>query len=175
MSRKAKGLVSQYDDVYLVDGVRTPFADYNTVLGLVSPIDLGIKVAREVFKRSGVSPQDVDTVVAGSVAQASFDAYVLPRHVGLYSGVPTEVPAHLVQRVCGTGIEAILQAADSIKLAKASLALVVGTESMSRNPIAAYTHRSGFRMGQVEFKDFLWEALLDPSAKVTMGDTAESL
>jgi acetyl-CoA C-acetyltransferase len=85
------------------------------------------------------------------------------------------VPAHLVQRVCGTGIEAILQAADNIKLARANLALVVGTESMSRNPIAAYTHRGGFRMGQVEFKDFLWEALLDPCANETMGGTAEKL
>src|SRR5580704_11128125 len=137
MSPRSKGLLSQYDDVWLVDGVRTPFADYNTVLGLVSPIDLGIKVAREVFRRSGVSPEAADTVVAGNMAQASFDAYMLPRHIGLYSGVPIEVPAHLVQRVCGTGIEVILQAADLIKLGKASLALVVGTESMTRNPIAA--------------------------------------
>jgi acetyl-CoA C-acetyltransferase len=175
MSKHAKGLVSQYEDVYLIDGVRTPFADYNTVLGLVSPIDLGIKVAREVFKRSGVSPQDVDTVVAGSVAQASFDTYVLPRHIGLYSGVPTEVPAHLVQRVCGTGIEAIIQAADSIKLGKADLGLVVGTESMSRNPIASYTHRGGFKLGQVEFKDFLWESLMDTCPNKSMGNTAEEL
>src|ERR1700746_3301113 len=168
-----RALLSQYDDVWLMDGVRTPFSDYNTVVGLVSPIDLGIKAAREIFRRSGVSPESVDTVIAGNMAQASFDAYMLPRHIGLYSGVPLEVPAHLVQRVCGTGIEAILQAGDSIKLGKADLALVVGTESMSRNPIAAYTHRGGFRMGQVEFKDFLWEALLDPAADVTMGDTAE--
>jgi acetyl-CoA C-acetyltransferase len=175
MTTRGAGLLSQYDDVWLVDGVRTPFAEYNTVLGLVSPIDLGIKVAREVFRRSGVSPQDVHTVVAGNMAQASFDAYMLPRHIGIYSGVPIEVPAHLVQRVCGTGMEAILQAADSIKLGKAELGLVVGAESMSRNPIAAYTHRSGFRMGQVEFKDFLWEALLDPACNATMGGTAETL
>jgi len=175
MSRQGKGLVSQYDGVYLIDGVRTPFADYNTVLGLVSPTDLGIKVAREVFKRSGISPEDVDTIVAGSVAQTSFDAYVLPRHIGLYSGVPTEVPAHLVQRVCGTGIEAIIQAADSIKLGKADLGLVVGTESMSRNPIASYTHRGGFKLGQVEFKDFLWESLMDTCPNKSMGNTAEEL
>ena len=175
MASRSKGLFSNYDDVWLIDGVRTPFADYNTVLGQVSPIDLGIKVAREVFQRSGVSPEDVDTIVAGNMAQASFDAYMLPRHIGLYAGVPIEVPAHLVQRVCGTGMEAILQAADLIKLDKADLALVVGTESMSRNPIAAYTHRSGFKLGQVEFKDFLWEALLDPCANVTMGGTAEAL
>ncbi|MGA8152084.1 MAG: thiolase family protein [Terriglobales bacterium] len=175
MSSRSKGLLSQYDDVWLVDGVRTPFADYNTVLGLVSPIDLGIKAAREVFGRSGVSPDQVDTVVAGNMAQASFDAYMLPRHIGIYSGVPIEVPAHLVQRVCGTGFEAILQAADSIKLGRAELGLVVGAESMSRNPVAAYTHRGGFRLGQVEFKDFLWEALLDPAVNASMGDTAETL
>jgi len=175
MSARAKGLLSEYEDVWLVDGVRTPFADYNTVLGLVSPIDLGIKVAREVFRRSSVSPEAVDTVVAGNMAQASFDAYMLPRHIGLYSGVPIEIPSHLVQRVCGTGMEAILQAADSIKLGKADVGLVVGAESMSRNPVAAYTHRGGFRMGQVEFKDFLWEALLDPACNATMGGTAETL
>jgi acetyl-CoA C-acetyltransferase len=100
---------------------------------------------------------------------------MLPRHIGMYSGVPIEVPSHLVQRVCGTGIELVLQAADLIKLGKADLVLGVGAESMSRNPISAYTHRAGFRMGQVEFKDFLWESLLDPCANVTMGGTAETL
>jgi len=175
MSSQNKALLSSYDDVWLLEGVRTPFIEYNTALGIVSPTDLGIKAAREVFRRSEVPAADVENVVAGCVCQASFDAYVLPRHIALYSGVPTEVPAHLVQRVCGTGIEAILQAADSIKLAKANLALVVGAESMSRNPIAAYTHRGGFRMGEVEFKDFLWEALLDPSCNLTMGGTAEKL
>ncbi|HXY11589.1 MAG TPA: thiolase family protein [Terriglobales bacterium] len=174
MSR-SKGLRSQYDDIWLIDGIRTPFADYNTVLGLVSPTDLGIKVAREVFRRTGVSPAEIDTVVAGNMAQASFDAYLLPRHIGIYSGVPLEVPAHLVQRVCGTGMEAILEAADSIQLGKAALGLVVGTESMSRNPVAAYTHRGGFRMGQVEFKDFLWESLLDTCPNVTMGGSSETL
>jgi acetyl-CoA C-acetyltransferase len=175
MTNKLRGVRSLYDGIWLVDGVRTPFADYNTVLGLVSPIDLGIKAAREVFRRSGVSPDRVNSVIAGNMAQACFDAYVLPRHIGLYSGVPIDVPAHMVQRVCGTGIEAIIQAADSITLGKAELNLVVGTESMSRNPIAAYTHRGGFRMGKVEFKDFLWEALLDPSANVTMGSSTEKL
>ncbi|MGD0990684.1 MAG: thiolase family protein, partial [Candidatus Sulfotelmatobacter sp.] len=172
---KAKALLSRYDDVFVLDGVRTPFVEYNTALGLASPTDLGIKVARDVFRKSNVPPADVDIVVAGNMAQASFDAYLLPRHIALYSGVPVEVPAHLVQRVCGTGIEAILQAGDNIKLGKADLALVVGTESMSRNPIAAYTHRGGFRMGEVEFKDFLWEALLDPCPNETMGGTAEKL
>ena len=169
------GLFTAYKDTWLLDGVRTPFADYNGILGLVSPIDLGIKVARAVFERTGIPPGDVGSVIAGSVAQASFDAYVLPRHVGIYSGVPIDRPALLVQRVCGTGVETISQAADAIALGKIELGLCVGAESMSRNPIAAYTHRGGFRMGQVEFKDFLWEALMDTAPGVTMGQTAEAV
>jgi acetyl-CoA C-acetyltransferase len=169
------GVGISFDDAWLIAGVRTPFVDYNGALAQVSPIDLGIKVAREVLSRNGVPARDVGTVIAGSMAQASFDAYMLPRHIGLYAGVPTEVPAYQVQRVCGTGIEVIMQAADAVSLDRADLALCVGTESMSRNPVAAYTHRGGFRLGQVEFKDFLWEALFDPAASVNMGDTAENL
>ena len=175
MADKTPGIGATFTDAWLLDGARTPFVDYNGALATVSPIDLGIKAGREAVKRAGVNAEDIGTVITGSMAQASFDAYMLPRHVGLYSGAPMETPAHHVQRVCGTGIEAISQAADAVSLGRADLALVVGAESMSRNPIAAYTHRGGFRMGQVEFKDFLWEALLDPSAKVTMGDTAENL
>ena len=171
----AKPLTASWNDVFIIDGVRTPFADYTGALSLVSPIDMGIKVAREAFAKTKLSPEDVGIVVTGNMAQASFDAYMLPRHVGLYSGVPIEVPAHMVQRVCGTGIEVIMQAADAITHRGVDLALCVGAESMSRNPVASYTSRSGFRMGQVEFKDFLWEALLDPAASVTMGDTAENL
>ena len=175
MSDKIAGIGATFEDAWLIDGVRTPFVDYNGALAPVSPIDLGIKAAREAFRKSGVSPKDVGTVIAGSMAQASFDAYMLPRHVGLYAGVPQETPAHLVQRVCGTGIEVIAQASDTTSLGRAELALCVGAESMSRNPVASYTSRGGFRMGQVEFKDFLWEALLDPGVNCTMGDTAENL
>ena len=175
MSTTNGGFFISYEDIWLLDGLRTPFADYNGILGLVSPIDLGIKAARSLFEKTRVSPSDVDSVIAGSVAQASFDAYLLPRHIGLYSGIPFDRPAHLVQRVCGTGIEAISQATDAITLGKIRLGLCVGAESMSRNPVAAFTHRGGFRMGQVEFKDFLWEALLDTCPGITMGGTAENV
>ena len=175
MPAPSPGLAATFDDAYLIDGVRTPFADYNGALAAVSPIDLGIKAAREAFKKTGASPKDVGTVIAGSMAQASFDAYMLPRHVGLYAGVPQQTPAHMVQRVCGTGIEVLSQASDAVSLGRAQLALCVGAESMSRNPIAAYTHRGGFRMGQVEFRDFLWEALRDTACDLNMGDTAENL
>jgi acetyl-CoA C-acetyltransferase len=168
------GLTATWSDVWLLAGVRTPFADYNGALAAVSPTDLGIKAAREVLARTQVPAQDVGAVITGSMAQASFDTYCLPRHVGLYSDVPIEVPAHMVQRVCGTGIEVLMQAADVVAHKDIGLTLCVGAESMSRNPVASYSMR-GFRMGAVDFKDFLWEALLDPAANATMGDTAENL
>jgi len=174
MANTTAGLTASWSDIWLLDGVRTPFADYNGALAAVSPTDLGIKAAREVFAHAGVAPQDVGAVITGSMAQASFDTYCLPRHIGLYSDVPIEIPAHMVQRVCGTGIEVLMQAADFIAHKDIELALCVGAESMSRNPVASYTMR-GFRMGAVDFKDFLWEALLDPAANVSMGDTAENL
>ncbi|WMT87962.1 thiolase family protein [Pelagibacterium sp. 26DY04] len=171
----SKGLRLNFDDAWLLGGARTPFVDYRGALADISPIDLGIKAARAAIERTGVKPADIETTVAGSMAQASFDAYMTPRHIGLYAGAPQDAPAHLVQRICGTGLEVIAQAADAVSLGRASLALAAGTESMSRNPIAAYTHRNGFSMGKVEFKDFLWEALYDPAGCVTMGDTAENL
>jgi len=175
MTQKAAGLATKYDDAWLVDGVRTPFVDYNGALGLISPTDLGIKVAREIFVRTGVAANDVGSVIVGNVAQASYDTFMMPRHVGLYSGVGIDVPAVLVQRVCGTGIECMLHAADTLKLGKTELTLVVGTESMTRNPIVAYTHRAAFLMAKFEMKDFLPESLNDTAVSCSMGMTAENL
>jgi acetyl-CoA C-acetyltransferase len=162
------GLGAAWPDAWLLEGARTPFIDYNGALAQVSPIDLGIKAARAAIDRAGVPTNGVSSVIADSCAPASFDAYMLPRHIGLYAGVSLETPA---QWVCGTGIETLMQAADAVTHRGIGLALCVGTESMSRNPAAAFTHRGGFRMGNVEFKDFLWEALRDPGPDMTMGDT----
>lgn len=171
----AKPLAMQFSDAWLLGGARTPFVDYKGAFSGISPIDLGIKAARGAIDRVGVPAEDIEHTIAGSMAQASFDAYVTPRHIGLYAGAPIEAPAHLVQRICGTGLEIIAQAADSVALGRVDLALAAGCESMSRNPIAAYSHRTGFNLGQVEFKDFLFEALYDPAGCVNMGDTAENL
>jgi len=165
----------RYDDVWLLGGMRTPFVDYNGALRDVSPTDLGILAARAALAKVAFDPALIDAVVAANVAQSSFDAYYVPRHIGLYSGVPVDVPALGVNRICGSGFETIATAADNIQLGKASAILCVGTESMSRNPVASYTSRGGFRMGGVEFADFLWEATLDTAPGIRMGDTAERL
>lgn len=171
----AGGQYSVFTDAAIIDALRTPWVDFNGALAEVSPIDLGIKVGREVLARAGVDPQGVDSVLAGSMAQASFDAYLLPRHIGLYSGVPQSVPALGVQRICATGFELLHQAARQLDDG-VQLALCVAAESMSRNPIAAYTHRGGFRLGaSVQFKDFLWEALFDPAPGLDMIATADNL
>ena len=169
------GQYSAFVDVAIFDAVRTPWVDLGGALAQVSPIDLGIKVGREVLARAGIDPLAVDSVLAGSMAQASFDAYLLPRHIGLYSGVAQTVPALGVQRICATGFELLRQAAEQLRDG-VQLALCVASESMSRNPIAAYTHRDGFRLGGgVQFKDFLWEALYDPAPGLDLIATADHL
>ena len=172
---KPLGQYTVFNDVAILEAVRTPWVDLGGALAQVSPIDMGIKVGREVLARAGLDGRAVDSVLAGSMAQASFDAYMLPRHIGLYSGVAQQVPALAVQRICATGFELLRQAAGQLQDGM-ELVLCVGTESMSRNPVAAYTHRGGFRLGAaVEFKDFLWEALYDPAPAVDMIVTAENL
>jgi acetyl-CoA C-acetyltransferase len=171
-----KGFFSAFEDVWMLDGVRTPMVDYCGALGHISPTDLGIKAARAALERSGVSGQDIGSVIAGNMAPGDFDQFFLPRHIGLYAGVPVEVPAIMAQRICGTGFELFRQAGEQIQGGACDAALVVGTESMTRNPIAAFDHRTGFKLGApVGFKDYMWEALKDPAAGINMIQTAENL
>ena len=170
------GFFSSFDDVWMLDGVRTPMVDYCGALGHISPTDLGIKVGREVLARNGVPGEHIGSVVTGNMAPGDFDQFFLPRHIGLYAGVPMQVPALMAQRICGTGFELFRQAGEQIQGGACEAALVVGTESMTRNPIAAFDHRTGFKLGApVGFKDYMWEALKDPAAGINMIQTAENL
>ena len=171
-----RGFFNSFDDVFILDGVRTPMIDYCGALGHISPTDLGIKVARSALERAGVPADHIGSVVAGNMAPGDFDQFFLPRHIGLYAGVPVEVPAIMVQRICGTGFELFRQAGEHIQGGACEAALVVGTESMTRNPIAAFDHRTGFKLGApVGFKDYMWEALKDPAVGINMIQTAENL
>ena len=171
-----KGFFNAFNDVWMLEGVRTPMVDYCGSLGHISPTDLGIKVAREVLARNGVPAADIGSVITGNMAPGDFDQFFLPRHIGLYAGVPQQVPALMAQRICGTGFELFRQAGEQIESGACDAALVVGTESMTRNPIAAFDHRTGFKLGApVGFKDYMWEALKDPAAGINMIQTAENL
>jgi acetyl-CoA C-acetyltransferase len=172
----SRGLYQSFDDVWMLGGVRTPMVDYCGAFADANPIDLGIKAARAALERTGVAAADIDSVLAGNMAPGGFDQFYVPRHIGLYAGVPVEIPAIMVQRICGTGFELFRQAAEQIGSGAVQRALVVGTESMTRNPIAAFEHRQGFRLGQPpQFKDYMWEALTDPAAAISMIHTAENL
>ena len=138
-----KGFFNAFADVFILDGVRTPMVDYCGALGHISPTDLGIKAAREALARAGVPGDHIGSVVTGNMAPGDFDQFFLPRHIGLYAGVPVEVPAIMAQRICGTGFELFRQAGEHIQGGACEAALVVGTESMTRNPIAAFDHRTG--------------------------------
>jgi acetyl-CoA C-acetyltransferase len=171
-----QGFFSHFDDVWMLDGVRTPMVDYCGALGHISPTDLGIKAARAALERVAVPGEHIGSVVAGNMAPGDFDQFFLPRHIGLYAGVPVEVPALMAQRICGTGFELFRQAGEQIQGGACEAALVVGTESMTRNPIAAFDHRTGFKLGApVGFKDYMWEALKDPATGINMIQTAENL
>lgn len=175
-TRYAEGaIVESFADATLVAGARTPFVDYNGSLALVSPTDLGIHAARAAIARAGIDPARIGVTIAGNCTQASFDALFYARHIGLYAGMADDKPAHGVQRLCTTGFEAIAQGARATSAGQVEAALCVGTESMSRAPVASYTSRGGFALGQVEFKDFLWEALYDTGCATAMGGTAENL
>jgi acetyl-CoA C-acetyltransferase len=172
----SKGFFNAFDDIWMIDGTRTPMVDYCGALGHISPTDLGIKAARAALAKAGVSPEHINTVVTGNMAPGDFEQFMLPRHIGLYAGVPQAVPALMTQRICGTGFELFRQAGEQIQNGCADVALVVGAESMTRNPIAAFTHRTGFKLGApVEFKDFMWEALNDSACGINMIQTAENL
>ena len=172
----SKGFFNAFDDVVILGGVRTPMVDYCGALGHVSPTDLGIKVAREALACTGTRAEEIGSVVTGNMAPGDFDQFFLPRHIGLYAGVPVNVPALMAQRICGTGFELFRQAGEHISGGLCDAALVVGTENMTRNPIAAFDHRTGFKLGApVGFKDYMWEALKDPAAGINMIQTAENL
>ncbi len=172
---KEGGFGARYEGIVVVGAKRTPFGEFMGTLARVSPTDLGIVAARGALAQSGLSGEDVDQVIFASVAQSGPDAFYLPRHVGLYAGVPVARPALLVQRICGSGFEAIIAGAEQISLGKAKVVLCGGCESMTRNPIASYGARLGMAMGRPDFVDTLTAELLDPASDTTMGQTAENL
>ena len=114
-------------------------------------------------------------MVFGNVLQTSADAIYLARHVGLRSGLPIETPAVTVNRLCGSGFEAVAQAAQQIVLGESEVVLAGGTESMSQAPHVVRGARWGLRLGPAPFEDSLWEALRDPSCGLSMAETAENL
>ncbi len=163
------------NDVVIVAGARTPFANFGGSLSTVSATDLAVEAARAAVQRSGVPSERIDDVVFGNVMQTSADAIYLARHVGLRVGVPINVPALTLNRLCGSGLQAIITAGQSLMLGTSTYALAGGTESMSQAPHVIRGARSGFALGQGKLEDTLWEALTDSYNGMPMAITAENL
>ena len=172
---KEKGIGILFDDIYLVNGARTPFGKYCGTLSQISPTDLGIFAARAALEKSNVKADDIDQSIVANIGQSSTDAYFLPRHISLFAGISQEVPALMVQRICGSGFETIITGAEQITLKKAENVLCVGAENMSLAPTVSFGNRMGYPLGRPVFKDMLWEALDDTAAGYPMGFTAENV
>ena len=158
----------------MLGGARTPMAEYTGRLKDFSALDLGAIAARAAMERTGITPEGIDHVVFGNVLQTSADAVYGARHVGLKAGVPVEVPALTVNRLCGSGIQAAISGAHMIALGEADVVLTGGMESMSQAPHVIRGLRSGLRLGQGHLEDTLWSALLDTHCGCTMAATAEN-
>ena len=161
-------------EVLIVGGARTPMTEYVGALKDVSALDLGAIAARGAFAKTGVQPEWIDHAVVGNVLQTSGDAIYGARHVALKAGVPIDVPALTVNRLCGSGIQAAVSGAQMIQLGEASLVLTGGVESMSQAPHVIRGLRGGLKLGQGRLEDSLWEALTDTYCGCPMAITAEN-
>lgn len=163
-------------EIVILAGARTPFGNLGGALADLSATDLAVAAADAAIERSGAARESIDEVVFGNVIQTSADAIYLARHVGLRAGLPVGVPALTVNRLCGSGLQAILSAAQSLALGSATYALAGGAENMSQAPHVVRGARKGFHLGQnVAFEDSLWTALIDSYGNTPMAITAENL
>jgi acetyl-CoA acyltransferase 2 len=165
-------------DIVFLSAVRTPFGAFGGTLRQFSATDLGTHAARAAIERGGVAAADVDHVIFGNALQTSSDAIYLARHVGLRAGVPVEVPAMTLNRLCGSGFQAIVSGAEQILLGEADVCLCGGAESMSQAPHTVRGARWGdLRLGEAGgfMEDLLWAALTDTQCGLSMAQTAEKL
>ncbi|MBL9023344.1 MAG: acetyl-CoA C-acetyltransferase [Myxococcales bacterium] len=164
-------------EIWIVAAKRTPFGALSGSFKDISATDLAVLAAKATIEQAGVQAADIDQVVLGNVQQTSPDAIYGARHVGLKAGVPIEKPALTLNRLCGSGFQAVVTAAEQILLGEASCVLAAGSENMSQAPHAFFGLRDGgARFGKPPvLVDTLWEALTDSFCKTPMGMTAENL
>ncbi|HSN73603.1 MAG TPA: acetyl-CoA C-acetyltransferase [Anaerolineae bacterium] len=166
----------QHDEIVVLGGARTPFGKFGGSFKDVSATDLGVAAAKGALEASGVQPDQVQHVVYGNVIQSSRDAAYLARHVALMAGMPIETPGLTLNRLCGSGFEAIVQAARMIRCGEAEIMLVGGTENMSMAPLVTRTARWGAGLGEgLTLEDSLWQGLTDSYCNMPMAITAENV
>lgn len=163
-------------EVFIISGARTPVGVLQGTLSDVSATDLGTIAAKGALERSGIDPQQIDQVVLGNVIQSSKDAIYFARHVALKAGVPIDVPALTVNRLCGSGLQSIVNVAQSLMLGEGSIGLAGGAENMTQSPHVLRGARAGYKFGQnIQLEDSLWEGLIDTYVGCGMAITAENV
>jgi acetyl-CoA C-acetyltransferase len=162
------------EEVVIVSGCRTPIGRLGGAFQDFSASDLAAVAIREAVCRSGVQPQQVDQVILGCVGQVMEDGYIA-RHAAVKAGLPIEVPAYTVNRICGSGLEAINTAARWIECGDASVVVAGGAENMTMMPYYVRSGRYGYRLGDGQLEDGIQHLLGDPFSKSHMGITAENL
>ena len=162
-------------DVVIVAGARTPMARYTGAFSEVSAIDLGAHAGKAAIQKSGADPAEFDHAIFGNVMQTSADAIYGARHVGLKAGLKVETPAVTVNRLCGSGIEAIVQGAQRLLLGEANMVLAGGMENMTQAPFVIRGARTGLKLGGGALEDFLFVGLTDTYCGLPMALTAEKL
>jgi acetyl-CoA acyltransferase 2 len=163
------------EEIVIVAGKRTAFGAFGGTLKDFSPTDLGVAASKAAMIQGAISPEAIDHVIMGNVIQSTADSIYAPRHIGLKSGVSINVPALGLNRLCGSGFQAITTAAQMILTGEATIILAGGTESMSTIPYIVRNARFGYRMGSGEFEDYLTTALTDQYSQTPMAITAENL
>src|SRR5438045_1264031 len=162
-------------EIVIVAGKRTPMSEYGGQLRELSALELGAIAARAAISQSQFEPARFDHAIFGNALQTSGDALYGARHVALKAGLPNEVPALTVNRLCGSGIQSIISAAQLIELNEATVVLAGGIESMSQAPHVIRGARWGLKLGQAHLEDSLMVALLDTYCGCYMAATAETL
>src|SRR5438132_4118285 len=162
-------------EVYLAGAVRTPIGRFGGSLASWTAADMGVAVAKESLRRAHIQPDKIDDSIWGCARQAGGGPNV-GRQITYRAGLPQTVPAFTVNQACGSGLRAIILAAEKIMLGRANVVLAGGTESMSRVPYIAESARWGTRMGHVDLVDGMYrDGFNDPISKMVMGETAEEL
>ena len=172
------GTQGHTSDVVFLSGRRTPFGTFGGTLKDHTATQLGAVASDSAIDEAGVDREEIGHVVFGNALQTSADAIYLARHVGLQAGLPNEVPALTINRLCGSGFQAIVSAAQEIMLGQAKVCLAGGSESMSQAPHVVRGARWGdLRLGDAggQFEDMLWQALTDTQCGLSMAQTAEEL
>jgi len=163
------------EEAVILGGARTAMAEYVGQFKDVSALELGAHASRAALERSQVRPEWVDHVVMGNALQTSGDAIYGARHVGLKAGCPIETPALTVNRLCGSGLQSVVSAAQMIRLGESRLALAGGMENMTQAPHVVRGARAGLRLGEGQLEDSLMVALLDTQCGLYMAQTSDTL